>query len=55
MARVVFGLHLNCREWKRMQDRSKREEGKEKEEEGVFTTDSFVVWSKRQWPQVKDT
>lgn len=38
-----------------MQDRSKREEGKEKEEEGVFTTDSFVVWSKRQWPQVKDT
>lgn len=32
-----------------------REKGREKEEEGVFTTDSFVVWSKRQWPQVKDT
>lgn len=54
LARVVLGLHLNCREWERIQDRSKREEGKEKEVEDVLTTDPCVVWSIRQWPQVKD-
>lgn len=49
LARVAFGLHLNCR----VGETAKREDRKEQEEEAVFTMNSCAVWGKRQWPQVK--